>query len=129
MHTISTRMSLDLTTPTTVRRVCIGDAINGTTLRSNDALLSSPAQTGMHDRPTSACRASSHVHDQPAFTRHVTLCHFRTCIIRVKNMNPFTMANEEHGLLAEALEASQGSFVLVDDAAYASGLAELLSPS
>eukprot|EP01047_Picozoa_sp_COSAG01_P021746 COSAG01_NODE_1271_length_10961_cov_555.935739_1_plen_96_part_00 len=29
----------------------------------------------------------------------------------------------------EALEASQGSSVLVDDAAYASGLAESLSPS
>ena len=39
------------------------------------------------------------------------------------------VASEEHGLLAEALEASQGSSVLVDDAAYASGLAESLSPS
>ena len=39
------------------------------------------------------------------------------------------VASEEHGLLAEALEASQGSSVLVDDAAYASGLAESLQPA
>ena len=37
-------------------------------------------------------------------------------------------ANDSDDYL-EALEASQGSSVLVDDAAYASGLAESLSPS